>query len=42
MRSYLMESRQGFFKYFFQIISYYNGPLLALLNIYLNPKEPSM
>ena len=36
-----MESRQGFL-YFFQIINYLNGPLLALLNIYLNPKKPSM
>ena len=36
-----MESREVFL-YFFQIISYYKGPLLALLNIYLDPKKPSM
>ena len=39
-RIYLMESRQGFLNIFFQIISYYNEPLLALLNIYLSPKSP--
>ena len=37
--SYLMESSQGFFIFLFQIISYYNEPLLALLSIYLNPKK---
>ena len=37
-----MESRQGFFYIFFQIISYYNEPLLALLNFYLNPPKTSM
>ena len=34
-----MESSRGFFIFLFQIISYYNEPLLALLSIYLNPKK---
>ena len=37
-----MESRQVFLNIFFQIISYYNEPLLALLNFYLNPQKTSM
>ena len=37
--SYLMESSQGFFIFLFQIISYYNEPLLALLSIYINTKK---
>ena len=37
-----MESRQGLLIFFFQIISYYNEPLLALLNFYLNPQKTSM
>ena len=37
-----MESRQGFFLIFFQIISYYNEPLLALLNFYKKHQKTSM
>lgn len=37
----LRKSKRSFY-IFFQIISYYNEPLLALLNLYLNPQKTSM